>query len=402
MDFDKTPVICDDDSWVWHFVHECLRDNAVNCIKLPSSTSMRRSWQSFKNMERIIIQWEGKTRPGGALIEEILDINPRFDVAQRVIILTTNPVHEDVVYFTELGIKRIIKLRHRERDLQEAASEFKRHLTEDFSTNPVEVLWNKIQRALEFMPRTNNENSMAKIKRALDHQKQKLNKPSSRLLDALASVASLEKKPLEAEKLWLESLKINPNYFRAYNNLVKHYKQVGNHESALGVLQRIHQVNKSRISRQVDFGDIYLNLQKDQKAVQHYNKALDKDEYCSKALTGLADIRFRQNDLEQTKDLLSKSATSNTFASRLNQAGIDLVNERKYEEALEHYTKAQYVLPKNEKGPMLFFNIGLCYFRWNKPEMAQQFIQISLVKEPNYKKALDLLKKIEDRLNLAA
>jgi len=353
-------------------------------------------------MDRIIIHWEGKSRSGGALVEEILDINSKFDVAQRVIILTTNPVHEDVVYFTELGIKRIIKLRHREQDLQGAASEFKKHLTEDFSTNPSEILWNKIQRAIDFIPKTNNQNRILKIKRALDHQKRQLTKPSSRLLDALASVASLEKKPLEAERLWLEALKVNPNYFRAYNNLVKHYKAVGSHESALGILQRIHQVNKARISRQVDFGDIYLSLQKDQKAIQHYNKALEKDQFCSKALTGLADIRFRQNDLDQTKELLSRSPTSHRFASKLNQAGIDLVSERRYREALEHYTKAQYVLPKNEKGPMLFFNIGLCYFRWNKPEMAKKFIQISLVKEPNYKKARDLLNKIEDRLNQAA
>ncbi len=402
MIFDKTPIICDDESWVWHFIQECLQDNKISYIKLPSATSMRQGWQSFKAMDRIIIHWEGKTRPGGALVEEILEINPRFDVAQHVIVLTTNPVHEDVVYFTELGIKRVIKLRHREEDLQNSATEFKRHLFEDFSTNPSEIVWNKIQRALDFMPRKNNSERLKKLKLVIGHQKSTLKKPSSRLLDVMASVASLENRPLEAEKLWLEALKINPNYFRAYNNLVKHYKQVSDPESALTILQRMHQVNKARISRQVDFGDIYLSLQKDQKAIQHYSKALEKDHFCSRALSGLADIRFRQNDLDQTKELLSRTTTSHSFASRLNLAGIDLVNGRRYQEALEHYTKAQYVLPQNEKGPMLFFNIGLCYFRWNKPEMAQQFIQISLVKEPNYKKAKDLLKKIEDRLGQAA
>ena len=44
---------------------------------------------------------------------------------------------------------------------------------------------------------------------------------------------------------------------------------------------------------------------------------------------------------------------------------------------------------------MLFYNIGLCYEKWGKRDMAQEFLKIALIKEPNYKKAQKLLNQIQ-------
>ena len=64
-------------------------------------------------------------------------------------------------------------------------------------------------------------------------------------------------------------------------------------------------------------------------------------------------------------------------------------------EACEHYTRAQYVLPHQDKGPLLFYNIGLCYARWGKHKMAQEFLKIALIKEPTYRKAQKLLEQVD-------
>jgi tetratricopeptide (TPR) repeat protein len=82
------------------------------------------------------------------------------------------------------------------------------------------------------------------------------------------------------------------------------------------------------------------------------------------------------------------------MAAKLNKMGITMVQAGRYAEALEHYSKAQYVLPQQEKGPQLFFNIGLCYARWGKHSTAQEFLKLALIKEPNYKKAEKLLEQI--------
>jgi len=132
----------------------------------------------------------------------------------------------------------------------------------------------------------------------------------------------------------------------------------------------------------------------DQHAEHYYGAALERDNQFSRALNGLAAVRFRAGDYEHSRELLQKSTSSVQIARELNMHGIQLVKSGRYEAALQHYTKAIYVLPQKEKGPMLFYNIGLCYSRWNKTDMAKEFLKLALIKEPNYEKAKRLLESL--------
>jgi tetratricopeptide (TPR) repeat protein len=76
-----------------------------------------------------------------------------------------------------------------------------------------------------------------------------------------------------------------------------------------------------------------------------------------------------------------------------------MVRGNKYEQALEHYTRAQYVLPQQEKGPMLFFNIALCYYRWGRFTLAREFVRIALIKDPRYGKAQRLLQLVDAEIS---
>jgi tetratricopeptide (TPR) repeat protein len=392
--FREVPIICDDDTWIWHFISKTLKDMPnLPSVKVSSKISLRHGWDRFKNAQRIVVHWESTHRPGGALIEEMVEINPFFDVAENVIVLTSAPMREDVVYLSELGVARIIRVRHKESDLQEAAGELKRHLTENTSRNPLEVAWGKIHRALNFVSPDTPEDYVDKIAGGVTKLQARSNQVSARYLDAIASINAAKGNIHKAEKLWQEALDVNPNYFRAQNNLTRFYQANDQPRKALEILQRMHSLNKSKISRLTDFGHAYLSLKDDFKAEHYYKRALSRDEYCSGALNGLAEIRFRHGDLEEARQLLSRTALAYQFASQLNKMGIALVKKDRYEDALMHYTKAQYVLPQKEKGPKLFYNIGLCYYKWGKPEMAREFLKIALVKEPGYKKAEQLLDK---------
>ncbi|PJF37566.1 MAG: hypothetical protein CUN55_21415, partial [Phototrophicales bacterium] len=101
----------------------------------------------------------------------------------------------------------------------------------------------------------------------------------------------------------------------------------------------------------VQFGDIHRELNDIHKSEHYYRQALKADQYCSAALTGLAAIKFEKGDLESAKTLLSKSSVAYRYAAELNYQGIQLVKQGAYEQALEHYTKAQYVIPNEYKGP---------------------------------------------------
>jgi tetratricopeptide (TPR) repeat protein len=403
--FHESLVILDDQTWIWGFVQRCMRDVGRECVRIPSSVALRPSWNRFKNALPIILHWENRMRSGGAVVEEILDIAPRFNVSDNIFVLVTNPTHEDVVYFSELGIRRIITLRNRDKDLDVAAREFNQQWQEaaaaSLSTGKVEVFWRRILADIDALGKDADPNAMIQLDNAIERINANAT-PTARYLDAKASIVGRQGRSEIAVRLWKEALEKNPNYYRAYNNLIRWCRESGSNREALALMQKMQELNRASISRLVGMGEVHLALEDDVKAEHCFNSALDRDSWCSGAMNGLAEIRFRQGHLEEARKLLARSHLSYKAAAKLNKIGIDLVRSGRFADALDHYTKAQYVLPQQEKGPLLFYNIGLCYARWGKPEMAREFLKLALIKEPNYKKARQLLTQVEGRAAGAA
>ncbi len=395
--FKESLAIMDDNTWIWNLAQTGLAQTSKPFLRLGSTATIRHSWSRFKEAPCIIVHWESKGRPGGAVVEEILDVDPRYDVANKIIVLTSNPIHEDVVYFSELGIRRIVRIRNRDKELTICEEELVQHINEATAEQPkatIEILWRKIISAIDRLPDDADQMILKRIEDNITKLRG-AGKETARDIDAMASILFKQGDHSTAFKYWEKALQNNPNYFRTYNNLIAAHRKLGRHHEAYALLQKMQMLNRSCISRLVALGETQLALDDDRKAEHYFESAIEKDAWCSGALNGLADIRFRQGDLERARELLEKSAVSYRYATRLNLMGIEMVKQEKYAEALEHYSKAQYVLPQQEKGPQLFFNIGLCYSRWKKPLMAKEFLKLALVKEPNYKKAQRLLDMIE-------
>lgn len=397
--FSEFLVVADKQAWVWTFATKVLVDMQKEHVRLPSTVSIRQSWQRFRDAERIIVHWECQVRSGGAVIEEIIEVDPLFNVGERLIVLTTNPMHNDVVYLNELGVTKIIKLQNRGQEIERAAHDFKGFI-QNGETNPKRASWAKFLRALNYISGETPESELDRLTATLEalHVKDE-RKPTAMYFDAAATLAATRGNSQEALRLWHKALELNPNYFRTYNNLVEFYRRNQLFDKAIDLLRKMHVLNNNSIARMVKFGEMHVAMQQDDRAEHYFVQALDKDKFCSAALNGLAEVRFRQGHLEEARDLLARSTIAYKVAAYLNKCGVDLVQQNKYQEALEHYSKAQFVLPNQEKGPMLFFNIGLCYSRWGKPEMAAEFLKIALIKEPNYSKAQRLLEQVQNKVN---
>jgi tetratricopeptide (TPR) repeat protein len=395
--FREILAIMDDQSWIWTLVSSHLSTLMLDHVRLPSNVPIRGSWDRFRNAARIIVHWEAKQRSGGAMIEEILDVQPSFDVGERVIVLTTNPTHEDVVYFSELGVRRIIAIRNREKELLQAGRELDMHVTSSHERDAREQAWHKLLYVLDTLPDEGvPSDSLAKLEENV--RRLKPTEYTARYLDALATMLMLRSDDDAALRHWYMALEKNPNYYRTYHNLIKFHRRRGRNNEALKLMQKMHELNKSNISRLVGMGEIQLAVGDHEKAEFYFRSAIDRDQYCSGALNGLAEIRFHQGKLEESRQLLARSHLAYKAAQRFNLQGIELVRQSRYEHALDHYTKAQYVLPQQDKGPLLFYNIGLCYSRWGRLDMARRFLKVAIIKEPNYKKARKLLDVVEERL----
>lgn len=395
--FCETLALMDDTTWVWSLCQSALSKNTGKYLRLPSNVTIRHSWSRFRNAPAIIVHWESKGRQGGAIIEEILDVDPNYDVAGKIIVLTSNPIHEDVVYFSELGVRRIVRIRNRDKELEVNRAELLQHIREAplLQTKPtLDILWRKVLNAIDRLPEKPEEALLQRLEENI-LKLRGIQKPAARDIDALGSVYYYRGEHEKAFQSWQAALDSNPNYFRSYNNMIAAHRALGRHMEAYMLMQKMQMLNRSSITRLVAMGETQLALNDDRKAEHYFRSALEKDAWCSGALNGIAEIRFRQGDLDTARTMLEKSRLSYRYASKLNMQGIEMVRKAKYGEALEHYSKAQYVLPQQEKGPQLFYNIGLCYSRWNRPEMAIEFLKLAVIKEPNYKKAQKLMEQIQ-------
>ena len=398
--FNQALIFMDDLTWIWELTQKALQKDSHTYTKVLSNMSIRPSWERFKTAPFLLLHWENKLRSGGAIVEEILDIDPSFDIGHKLIVITTNPIHEDVVFFAELGIHKVVRPRQRESEMREAAIEIQQHISRILTPNTkpsTEDFWRKIMLTIEKLPENPSEQIVSKIQENIAKLIEKDAPKTARELEALATIQIKSKQFATAEDLLNQALEINPNYFRAWNKLIDVKRNLVAHQEAYALLQKMQMHNRRSIKRLVAMGEEQLALHDKQKAEYYFMSALDKDNWCAGALNGLAELKFDADDLDEARRLLTKSNLAYKFAGKLNLHGIELVRQSLFEKALNHYNKAQYVLPLQEKGPQLLYNIALCYAKWERFAMAEEFLKLAIIKEPNYKKALSTLNQIRSR-----
>ncbi len=398
--FKDALVIMDENTWLGEMACTSLKSLQVPFTQVASNILMRQSWSRFHDSPFMIVHWENKLRSGGAIIEEILEIDRRYDAANKIIIITTNPIHEDVVFFSELGIRRVIRARPRDQEIQTSSEELKKHIHEILNpqTKPaMDDLWRKVLVAIDMLPVDPPEAVLLKIEQSILKLSGPTTTPSARQLEATAAVKSRRGEITEAIKMLHTAIEINPNYFRSWNSLIAIFRQQGQHKSAYDLMQKMQLQNRSSVKRLVAMGEEQLALNDIDKAEAYFKSALDKDAYSGLALNGLGEVKFWQNELSESRLLLAKSPIAYQFAAKLNKKGIELVTGGAFEAGMKHYSKAQFILPQQDKGPQLLYNIALCYAKWGRLNMAEEFLVLAIIKEPNYKKAIRLIEQIRSR-----
>lgn len=386
----------DDSTWIWDMVKSALSAASVNFLKMPSDVPVRLNWQRFELTPFIIVHWEASKRHAGALIEEILDVDLSSDPTNKIIVITTNPVHQDVVYFSELGLTKIIRVRNRDVDLLSATKELSKHLL-GMNTNNLDddSKWRQLRVRIDRLDQNPSQQDLSEIEKCIVELSRETHRSPARRLEAEAALALKKSDPNKASYLAIRAIEQNPNFFRAWNTLIAAKQALGEHQEAYALLQKMQLRNRDCVRRISAMGHTLIAMNDLVKAEQFFRSAMDRDPYCSSALNGMAEVKFLQHDLDAAKTLLSKSSKAHELAVKLNALGILLSRQGKYKEALKLYTDAQYILPDQSRGHQIFYNIALCYAKWGKPAVASQFLRLALLKKPDYQKALEWFARIQ-------
>jgi tetratricopeptide (TPR) repeat protein len=222
---------------------------------------------------------------------------------------------------------------------------------------------------------------------------------SSRYCELLARKCIAERNFRGAEQWLRKAISKNPNYINAMQLLADVFFELGKPSKSLELLEKLRESNPRNVQRMVKIAKCYVAMNEHQKADKVLCDAICIDEFYEEAREELGRVKVILGDYDSARILLRHTTKSRDLANFVNKLGIDLVARSKFQESIEHYKKAQLVLPGNEQSHLLFFNIGLAYAKWGRFSQARQYVGLALIRHPEYAKASDLLEKLDSRVS---
>lgn len=331
----------------------------------------------------------------------ICDISNQYgeQMLRRTAVLAKSLSREEVTFLGEFGVGCVQPLSSTKTEWLNECRKFAQKIErliateDDDGGNPAEQSVRRFERVLAQWSLRSDQEKMA----ASDDLLRTLG-DTARYCELMARRAQLDN-DLKAAEQWLRrAIEKNPNYLRALQRLADHFVERGQLREALALYEKLRLNNPRHPGRLAKIAECHLALGELERADKAFSKALSLDEHSMQAREDLARVKLAMGDYEAAKLLLEHCGDVSRVASYLNAYGIQLVRAGRYEESIEHYKKAQMVLPTNTNRHQILFNIGLAYAKWGKLSEARQYAQLALAREPNYEKAAQLLRTVEDRL----
>jgi protein O-GlcNAc transferase len=134
----------------------------------------------------------------------------------------------------------------------------------------------------------------------------------------------------------------------------------------------------------LDIGDYFFELKKYDKSTIKYKKALE--------ISILGTLNFHdENKFFELEELLRVK-----LYQSLIKKGIDLFNNKKYEESLDLYSEA---LDINSTDSEVYYRLGQCFYELKNNDLALKYLEKSLIIDPDYSESYRVLGDIYYSLN---
>lgn len=368
---------------------------------------------SLRGLSALILIWENnplqdwktllkQSSPTHRSCEGIIcDVATQFGdpLLRRTAIVAKGLSREEVTFLGEFNVSCVQPLMGQKSEWAQQCQKFASRIERLISTedddggNPAERSVRRFERALSSWQLCTDQEKMLVSDELLRNLGD-----TARYCELMARRSQLEN-DLQAAEQWLRrAIDKNPNYLRALQTLGDLHVERGQLREALALYEKLRLNNPRHPIRLAKIAECHLALGELERADRAFSRALSIDEHSMQAREDLARVKLAMGDYEAAKLLLEHCGDVSRVASYLNAYGIQLVKAGRYEESIEHYKKAQMVLPTNTNRHQILFNIGLAYAKWGKYSEARQYAQLALARDPNYTKAAQLLRTVEDRL----
>lgn len=207
----------------------------------------------------------------------------------------------------------------------------------------------------------------------------------------------------KAEEYYLKSLKEKDDFFLAKYNLAKAYVEGKKYNEAKNTLENITKTQPDSIEAFVFYGDVLMDLEKYEDAIDVYKKLLEREEirkYSRRAYLyhNLALSLYKNGRIEESIDFFLQSLDSIDRSTNVLFSGI-LVNLAKTyfkagmaEKAIE---KLKWGIERDSTDPDFYAVLGAIYLEQGKMDCAREYLEKALKIDPYNSFALEKFREIE-------
>ncbi|MEY3901470.1 MAG: hypothetical protein RL189_776 [Pseudomonadota bacterium] len=358
-------------------------------MNLGHLTAIILLWESnpMTDWRQLFSQDKPKRRSSEGIVSDIAK-TCGDKVLRRIAVLTTGLSKEEVIFLAEFNVRCIQSVSTDSNRLGDEIGQFIKKISkmiedeENGGGNSSERAMRRFESALEKWHRFDEIQRMY-----LSNEVHKQFGNSANYFELMGRRAIVENNNEKAEELFQQSLSKNPNQIRAKQELADLYMNRGSIKEALRVYLELHNANPRHPERAAKIADCYFKLGQIKDADSICSQAVSLDQFSQIVRENLAVTRMAFGDYESVKNLIKTGVDANSFARQLNSIGINLVKAGRYDESIEHYKKAQDLLPNNNVQHLLLLNIGIAYAKWGKFAEAKQYAELALVEQPDYQKS---------------
>jgi tetratricopeptide (TPR) repeat protein len=370
----------------WPFLSKNLEKEGVKSRFFCSDLTISTNWNTLKHADLIFIYFRD-IELIKATIEIITRLDPNFAVESRLLVVAEKFAIADKIRFDQLGVLHFVD----EKVIARASTIASQIKTTSNLQNTALNLYFKTRRLLlnQLISHDEAHSLLASIEENYD--------PTTAEYQNLLALISFNSGDYDkAETIWLTVLNDNERFSDALDGLAQVYERKKQFEKALAIHKKLDLISSNSAARLIQIANIHLRLMQLDKAEHHFRRALKIDRHYDHAIHGLAQVCFTKGYLEDCKKLLKRSKSADLTAAELNRIGVSLVSKSEYAKAISHYQDALYVLPTQNKGARLFYNISLALVKSGQLKSASTYLELALIKDANYEKAQNLLARIQD------
>jgi superkiller protein 3 len=184
----------------------------------------------------------------------------------------------------------------------------------------------------------------------------------------------------QAETIWREILRVEPNNGKAYNNLGNALRRQGKLAEALAAHQKALQLNHNDAEAYVGIGNV-LNAQgKPEEALASHKKAIQLNPKLAIAYNGLGNALKDQKKLDEAIAAYQKAIELDPKdATAYNNLGIALYDQKKLDEAIAAFQKAIKLDPKYANA---YNDLGIVLYEQKKLDAAVAAFQKAIEIDP--------------------